>query len=110
MGHGDEIMVSGMARVMQKIDSRPVAVADLDGDIRWNKIWRDNPRIVHPNDLVDNPDLDVQWIRNHCTGRRPYVKYHGLLLNSPRWFYTDWKCSRGEIYLNRKELIYGEPG
>ena len=110
MGYGDEIMVTGMARVMQKTDPRPVAVADQHGYIRWSTMWRSNPRMVHPNNMVDNPDLDVQWIRNHCNSRRPYIKYNGLALARPRWFYTKWKCSRGEIYLNDKEHERGMKG
>lgn len=84
---------------MQESNSLPVAVIGKNGEVRWHFMWQDNPRIVKPNYKGK-----VQYLKNH-SGCRPYVDY--TKTTKQRWFYTDWRCSPGEIYLNDEEEAFG---
>ena len=103
MGLGDEIMATGQARVAQRTDPRPVAVLDKHGRPRWHPVWEGNPRIARPAAVAHG--LDVQTVVSGA-GCRPYVARY----TEERWFYTDWRAPRGEIYLSDGERAFGRHG
>ncbi|MFQ5954706.1 MAG: glycosyltransferase family 9 protein [Kiloniellales bacterium] len=104
MGFGDEIMVTGQARVMQERDPRPVAVRGRDGGARWHGLWDGNPCLAHPRAVAAG--LDVQWLDNY-PGHRPYVDYGRS--SERRWAYTDWRCTPGEIHFSAAERRWASP-
>lgn len=90
MGIGDEIMVTGEAVRLQQSDARPVAVMDGYGKLRTHEVWAHNPRIAKRLD-----GFNVQPLRGHYFGCRPYIARK----TPHRWFYTDWRCCPGEIWM-----------
>ena len=104
MGFGDEIMVTGQARVLQERDPRPVAVRGRDGGARWHRLWDGNPRLARPQAVAAG--LDVQWLENH-PGHRPYVDYGRT--TERRWAYTGWRCTPGEIHFSADERRWALP-
>ncbi len=110
VGLGDEVMVTGQARALQKHDPRPVVVMDKKGRPRWHSLWRGNPRLAFPDTL----DLSRFQIISNGPGCRPYVDY-GLMARDfdaiypgrpfttkvrdvrLPWRYTKWRCSPGEL-------------
>ena len=111
MGLGDEIMVTGEVRRVQRRDPRPVAVRGRDGRTRWHPLWRGNPRFATPDAIARG--ADVQWIENG-PGCRPYVDLAAMRrdwqaafperpfttkIRDPRlpWRFTTWRAEPGEL-------------
>lgn len=97
MGWGDEIIVSGIARRMQRANPLPVRVVDVKGRTRWSEIWDHNPRLARPEHRGP-----VQFCTS-SSGRRGYIagKERG------GWVWRNWVCPIGEIYLTDEEKSFG---
>jgi len=99
MGWGDEIIVTGQARVLQQKVNKPVVVFGRSLNIRQHEIWDNNPRITWKWDRVSA----THHLRNG-PGHRPYIaeKYES------RWVWKDFQCPAGEIYFYPHELKFAE--
>lgn len=99
MGHGDELMASGMARGAR---ARGKRIAFGDGRrIIWGghaqMIFRDNPNIALPGD--DRAD-DLEWI-GHYKGARLYNRHDHV---TDRWIWNySFRASPGEMYFTKAE-------
>lgn len=94
MGYGDELMVTGHARLLQQKDPRKVR---LDyGKRLWNEVFDHNPRIAH------STDKDVQVYYPRVGGLRPYATFKSM----ERWRWTDYKPPVGELYFQPDEIAY----
>lgn len=94
MGFGDELMVTGHLREMQKTDPRKVR---LDyGKRLWNEVFDNNPRIAGPD------DSDVQIYQPRVNGLRPYC----TLKTADQWGWREYKPFVGEIYFYPWEIAY----
>lgn len=102
MGTGDEIMLSGQARVAQLTDSRK-CMPTYQGVPRWSQwgeIWRGNPRIAAPGEVGDFQQIVARDMEN----RRPY--HTGK--TAEQWSYNlDFRPEPGEIYLTDEEKEFG---
>jgi ADP-heptose:LPS heptosyltransferase len=95
VGFGDELMVTGHVREMQKTDPRKVRL-DYAGKKIWNEVFDHNPRIAGPQ------DSDVQVYQPRVNGLRPYCAG-----KSPeRWIWRDYSALQGEIYFQLSEQVY----
>jgi len=94
MGYGDEIMVTGQVADLRSRNSQPVCVFDRNNKIRRHPMWLNNPNIVYEARgsqlLINGPGL------------RPYVDYGKT--TKTRWAYTNWKVTRGQMYLSEQEI------
>lgn len=99
MGHGDNIMASGMARGAR---ARGVRVAFGDGRrILWDQhsdaIFRGNPNVAKPG---EERSRDLEWIQFH-RGNRQYNRHD---MERARWTWNyDFRPRPGEIYLTGEE-------
>lgn len=96
MGIGDEIMATGEARRLQKIDLRPVVFLDKLGRARWHEVFENNPRLSR--DLV--PGVQISHNRS---GNRPYIK----MVSPQRFYWRDYSPPRGEFYFTELEERFG---
>lgn len=95
MGLGDEIMVTGRARVMQLADPRKVRVT-YQGRPQWSAIFDNNPRIARLNEQGDFQILQARGQDNH----RPY--HTGK--TPQKWIYNlNFRADVGEIYFTPAE-------
>lgn len=102
---GDEIMAAGQAEVLFRADpSRPVAILDKRGHVRWSEMWQGNPAIATPADVASG--REVQRIVNGV-GARPYIRYPFTAEKGMR--FTDWRARDhvGRLYLTPDELAIG---
>jgi ADP-heptose:LPS heptosyltransferase len=94
MGWGDEIIVTGLARRLQRKIALPVRVLDRHGRPRWSTVWDHNPHFAPPHyrgrvqTLVNGP------------GERGYIAGK----NRQGWVWRDWICPLGEIHLTDEEI------
>jgi len=96
MGFGDELMTSGICRVLQQKDPRKVK---LDfGKLLWNEVWDLNPRIAQPGE-----EGDFQVYRPREGGLRPYCTQK----TPTRWTWKDYKPEVGELYFSTWERQFG---
>lgn len=99
MGLGDELMVSGHARVMQRSDPRRVRVT-YHGVSRWSLVWQNNPRIVRPEEVGNFQELPARGLNN----LRPYH----LDKTRERYVYNlKFRADVGEIYFSDEERSFG---
>lgn len=96
MGWGDELMVTGQARVLQEADPRPVRV--LYEKERWHEAWDHNPRIVKPGETHN-----FQELRPRVDGLRPYCTNK----TAERWTWRAYQPPRGELYFTPAEKAFG---
>lgn len=97
MGWGDEIMVTGQAREMQRRDPRRVQV--LYDQPRWFDAYFNNPRLARHDEQGD-----FQILRPRQSGLRPY-----MVGKSPdRWTWRAYQPLRGEIWLTDAERAFGD--
>lgn len=103
MGYGDELMVAGRARVMQRTDPRKVLVT-YKGVPRWSQwacVWENNPRIAGPDEAGDFQELPA---RDKLTNMRPYHRTK----TATRWTYNlAFRPDVGELYFTDAELAFG---
>jgi ADP-heptose:LPS heptosyltransferase len=105
MGYGDELMVSGRARVMQQTDPRKVLVTYQGAPkwSRWASVWENNPRIAKAGERGDFQELQA---RDRVTNMRPYH----LAKTPERWTYNPaFRADVGEIYFTEEEKAFGRP-
>jgi hypothetical protein len=102
MGYGDEIMVTGEAKKLFQANGKPCIIMGKNRKPRWHPMWQNNPKIIK---YISGSIDGYPNIINNFSGNRPYVDYNRS--NQERWFYTDWKCSRGEIYFSAQERNFG---
>lgn len=98
MGWGDEIMVTGLVRRLQRRNPLPVRVLDRRGRPRWSSIWEHNPRFA-PSDYGGR----VQTLVNG-PGERAYIAGR----NRHGWVWREWICPLGEIHLTEEERKFGQ--
>lgn len=96
MGFGDELIVSGQARVLQQTDPRKVRV--VFERPKWNLVWNGNPRIARPSETGDFQTLVAR--ANHL---RPYMASK----TSQRWTWKEFRPPPGEIYFTEQEQTFG---
>lgn len=103
MGYGDELMVTGRARTMQRTDPRRVLVT-FQGVPRWGQyaaVWENNPRFARPNEAGDFQELQA---RDKKTNMRPYH----LAKTDKQWTYNlDFRPEVGELYFTDAERAFG---
>jgi hypothetical protein len=97
MGWGDELIVTGEARRLYQTNGRKVVVQDKHGQHRFHELWHGNPYIATRSEKL----YQVNYLRN-CPGFRPYIKSK----TETRWFWNEWQCVPGEIYLTQEEVAY----
>lgn len=98
MGFGDELMITGQARVMQQTDPRRVRVVYEKGLI-WHDAWDQNPRIARINEQGDFQELIAR--QNYL---RPYMESK----TRERYVWRKYGPARGELYFTGHEREYGE--
>lgn len=97
MGWGDELMVTGQARVLQERDPRKVRV--IYERIRWHEAWANNPRIAG---LDEQGDFQPLIARDGY--RRPYIAAKG----PTQWTWQPYAPPVGELYFSADEAAFGE--
>ena len=97
MGLGDELIVTGLARRMQRRNALPIRVLDQRGRSRWSPVWENNPRFA-----ALGYRGKVQTLVN-APGQRDYIA--GQTLGG--WVWREWVCPLGEIYLTDEERSVG---
>lgn len=97
MGWGDELMVTGQARVMQERDPRKVRI--VYERRRWHEAFDHNPRIARPEEQGDFQVLEPRrdWLRPYCVQKRV-----------DRWIWRKYEPPAGELYFTEAELDFGE--
>jgi ADP-heptose:LPS heptosyltransferase len=96
MGWGDELMVTGQARLMQMRDPRKVRI-EYERP-RWFDTYEHNPRIALPTERGD-----FQILRPRANGLRPYCTNK----TPERWTWKAYRPPVGELYLTPQELVFG---
>jgi hypothetical protein len=96
MGWGDELMVTGHARVMQQSDPRKVRVVYEKG--RFHEAWLNNPRIAQKGEQGDFQELvaRVDYLR-------PYMEKKG----AHQWTWKRYRPPAGELYFSAEEQAFG---
>jgi hypothetical protein len=97
MGWGDELMVTGHVREMQRKDPRKVRV--VYERPRWHEAWENNPRIA----LVEEKG-DFQVYEPRQGYLRPYMTEK----TESRWHWKPYRPPRGELYFSAEEKRFGE--
>lgn len=104
MGHGDEIMATGLARGA-KARGKRIAFGDGKRIIfsPWSgEIFRNNPNIARPGDELAP---DIEWIAHH-KGNRLYNKMSNSRL---RWLWNmNFTPTPGELFFEEAELRFAE--
>lgn len=101
MGYGDDLMVSGRARVAQQTDPRKVRIVYRRGGARWSPVWDHNPRIASFEASGDFQEIEARGLNN----QRPY--HTGKTVE--RWTYNlDFRPDAGEIYFTDAERAFGK--
>lgn len=110
MGAGDELMLSGEARLLQQTDPRPIGVYRR-GVPYFHWAWDHNPRFATIEEMrAGRPHqrYDLGFGR----ARRPYACPENS--TAERWSWTSWRAVRGEIYFAQSERDWaarqGSPG
>lgn len=98
MGWGDDIMVTGQARLAQQRDPRKVRVM-LEKGPRWSEVYRNNPRIAGPDETGDFQLLQV---------RQGFLRPYMTAKTAEQWHWQAWQPPRGEIYLSAAERAFGD--
>ena len=96
MGWGDELMMTGQARELQRRDPRKVRIA---GDEKFHDAWLNNPRIAQPGEQGDFQPLP----RRDADGLRAYI----VAKTWKRWTWRAWGPPAGELYFTDEERAFG---
>jgi ADP-heptose:LPS heptosyltransferase len=99
VGIGDELMVTGQVREIQRTDPRRVRIEYEKGKPRWCPLWDRNPRIVRYGERGD-----FQVLRPRSNYLRPYCVEKTVT----RWTWKAYKPPVGEIYLANNEIAFGD--
>jgi hypothetical protein len=106
MGAGDELMLSGEARLLQQRDPRPVGVYRR-GAPYFHWAWDHNPRFASIDDMRrgrPHQRYDLGMGRS----RRPYAC--PVKSTAERWSWTSWRAVPGEIYFGPDERALAQSG
>lgn len=95
MGWGDELMVTGHVRELQKTDPRRVRV--IYEKPRWCDAWDNNPRIAGNHEAGDFQHYVAR--SNHL---RPYMEKK----LEERWVWRPYGPPLGELFFTEKELRF----
>lgn len=98
MGIGDELITSGRVRIAQESDPRKVLIVFEKGKVRWNDIWRHNPRIARP---YENGDFQ------RLSARENYLRPYMVSKTTTQWAWQRYRPPPGEIYFNEIERTFG---
>lgn len=96
MGFGDEIMVTGQARLLQQADPRKVKVI-YERD-KWFDAWLYNPRIAQRDEVGD-----FQEYRPRIGYLRPYIAHKAR----EQWTWKAHQPPAGELYFGPEEMEFG---
>lgn len=97
-GFGDELMLTGQARVLQRSDPRKIIVMFEKGRL-WRDAWDNNPRIARPDEEGDFQEL---W------ARRDYLRPYMQAKTAQQWTWQAYGPERGELYFSDREREFGE--
>jgi len=97
MGFGDDLLVTGHIRTMQRADPRKVRIEY--GKPLWSEVFDHNPRIAQRGESGD-----FQIYHPRVNNLRPYA----TAKDHTRWTWQDYKPEVGEIYLQAGEIAFGE--
>ena len=101
MGYGDDLMITGFARIeKKKYPNKQVVIGNLDEKkIYHSIIYDNNPNITYVKDL--DRKKSVHFINYH-NFNRPYINYEKS--NLERWFWNmDFSPTPGELYFSEHE-------
>lgn len=99
MGFGDELMITGRARILQRTDPRKVR-ATYQGKPRWSPVFDHNPRLARTEEQGSFQILEARDAGN----MRPY---HTAKL-ATQWLYNlDFRPDIGELYFTDEEREFG---
>lgn len=98
MGWGDDIMVTGQARLMQADDPRKVRVL-YEKPWRFPEAYQNNPRLAVPAEQGD-----FQILRPRQNGLRPYCRAK----TAQQWTWRPYRPPVGELYFSAAERQFGE--
>jgi ADP-heptose:LPS heptosyltransferase len=100
MGYGDDLMITGAARVMQQRDPRRVRPM-LRNLPQRSAVYLHNPRIAGPDERGSFQLL-------HCRDQHENRPYH-CSKSKTRWGYNlNFRPERGELYFSEAERAFGE--
>jgi ADP-heptose:LPS heptosyltransferase len=105
MGLGDELMAAGEAERLFRADpSRPVAILDNRGDVRWHPLWDGNPAIATPGYVHSGRPYQAVTNGVKC---RPYIRYPFTAERGMT--FTTWRATDhvARLYLTPEELAHG---
>ena len=92
MGYGDDIMVTGEARILASENpGTPIVVGDGEQEY-WSTLFENNPNIKRLSKVRNGEEL--LWLRNHF-GARPYLKYP---VAPDFQKFRPYKAVRGDIF------------
>jgi ADP-heptose:LPS heptosyltransferase len=97
MGWGDEIMVTGHVRDLQKTDPRRVRVMYENAN-RWPEAFHNNPRLAQIGEQGNFQEYRPRdgYLRPYMTAKTP-----------TQWSWKTYTPPVGELYLNDRELEFG---
>ena len=100
MGKGDQIMVTGFARLAkQKYPNLQVVIGNKkSGTLYDSVIFKNNPNITKASDL--NRSINKVWIENY-PGNRPYIKSTD---ETKIYWNLDYRPIKGDLYFVDKEI------
>ena len=101
MGYGDDLMITGIARIeKKKYPNKQVVIGNLDEKkIYHSIIYDNNPNITHVKDL--DRKKSVHFINYH-NFNRPYINYEKS--NLERWIWNmNFSPTPGELYFSEHE-------
>lgn len=96
MGWGDELMVTGHARVLQQADPR--RVRPVYERPRDHEAWQNNPRIAGKHERGDFQEYVAR-----VDGLRPYM----VAKRDDRYAWKPYQPPVGELFFSEKELAFG---
>ena len=95
MGMGDELMATGLVKLMHQKSGKLVRIVDARGQIRRHEIFANNPKIVQPG----QPARDFETLRNHSGSGRPYFESQ----DDHKFTFKKFKPEPGEIFFTEEE-------
>ena len=103
MGYGDEIMITGYAKVLKKEypNHQIVAGNKKKGIIVDTDIFNNNPNIKRFSELEN---IQTLWIDSY-SGHRPYFTKE---TDEKYYWNVDHRVAVGEIYLSEDEKLFAK--
>lgn len=98
MGVGDWLMCTAQVRELHARTGKRVRVVNPKGISQWSEVFRNNPKIVHPDEAGA---ISVRL--TNSSGARPYI----AAKMPDHWVWRRWNIAPGEIYLTDEERAFG---